>query len=67
MTESSRLLREGRKQELWIKHCGYVNLEREEYMEIQKRLLREQLKLIGASEIGRAILERLCGIRLRWC
>jgi len=56
MTESSRLLREGRRQELWIKHCGYVNLEREEFMEIQKRLLREQLKLIGASEIGKAII-----------
>jgi hypothetical protein len=40
MTESSRLLREGRKEELWTKHCGYINLSMEEFMEIQKRLLK---------------------------
>jgi len=56
MTESSRLLREGRKEELWIKHCGYITLTPEEFMNIQKRLLREQLNLLGRSKIGQAIM-----------
>jgi len=56
MTESSKLLREGRKEELWTKHCGYVNLSLEDFMSIQRRLLREQLNLLGASKIGQAIL-----------
>jgi len=56
MTESSKLLREGRKEELWTKHCGYVNLSTEDFMSIQKRLLREQLQLLGKSKIGRSIM-----------
>ncbi|MEJ2759755.1 MAG: hypothetical protein P8046_14850, partial [Anaerolineales bacterium] len=56
MTDSSKLLREGRKEELWNKHCGYISLSIEEFMEIQNRLLMEQLNLMGASKIGREIM-----------
>jgi hypothetical protein len=56
MTESSKLLREGRKEELWTKHCGYIALNLDEYMSIQKRLLREQLTLLGSSKIGQAFM-----------
>lgn len=56
MTDSSKLLREGRKEELWNKHCGYISLSIEEFMEIQTRLLKEQLNLMGASKIGREFL-----------
>ena len=56
MTESSKMLREGRKQELWIKHCGYVTMQPEEFMEIQTRLLQEQLQLMADSELGKTLL-----------
>lgn len=56
MTESNRLLREGRKEELWTKHCGYVNLSMDDFMGIQKRLLKEQLHHVGNSPVGKAIM-----------
>jgi hypothetical protein len=56
MTKPKRLLREGRKTELWERYCGYINLTLTEFMGIQKRLLMEQLNLLGASKIGQAIL-----------
>ncbi len=56
MKESSKLLREGRKEELWLKHCGYISLSMDEYMDIQKRLLKEQLNLLGKSEIGKKLM-----------
>jgi hypothetical protein len=56
MTESSKLLREGRKQELWIKHCGYLDLTPEEFMEIQTRLLKEQLQLFSSCDLGKAFM-----------
>lgn len=56
MTASSTLLRQGRKTELWQKHCGYVNISKAEFMEIQKRLMLEQLALLGSSPIGKSLL-----------
>lgn len=56
MTESKKLLREGRKEELWTKHCGYINLSIQEFMEIQTRLLKEQLMLMGVSKIGKVFM-----------
>ncbi len=56
MAKPSKLLEEGRKSELWEKYCGYTNLELTEFMGIQKRLLMEQLNLLGASKLGQSIL-----------
>ena len=53
MTSSFKLIEEGRKDELWNKHCGYVNLSMQEFMDIQNRLLLEQINLLGASKIGK--------------
>jgi len=53
---SRRLLEEGRKDELWSKHCGYIGLGLEEYREIQERLLLEQIKLLGSAKIGKAMM-----------
>ena len=57
MTSSYKLIEEGRKDELWAKHCGYLNLSRAEFMEIQKRLMLEQIKLLGASKVGKYLLK----------
>ena len=55
MAKPSKLLKEGRKNELWERYCGYINLDKAEFMDIQKRLLLEQLVLVGASKIGQVI------------
>jgi len=56
MQKTSQLLREGRKQEIWQKYCGYLDLSLNDYLKIQERLLMEQLEILQSSEIGKIIL-----------
>ena len=35
-----------------MKHCGYFTLTPDDFMEVQKRLLLEQINLLGTSQIG---------------
>ena len=56
MTTTAELLREGRREEIWQKYCGFVDLEPNEFMAIQKRLLMEQVTLLGGCELGRKML-----------
>jgi hypothetical protein len=57
MIKTSDLIRENRKKEIWMKHCGYLYLNMNEFMEIQKRLMLEQLTLLGKSIIGKEIMK----------
>jgi len=50
------LLRQGRKNELWLMCCGFVDLSLDQFMAIQNRLLLEQLELLRASRIGTKIM-----------
>ena len=50
------LLREGRKDELWQMCCGFIDLSLEQFMDIQKRLLLEQIELLKNSELGRKVM-----------
>ena len=56
MKNSYSLIEEGRKDELWKKHCGFFNLSRKEFRDIQTRLMEEQIKLLRSSRIGRQLL-----------
>jgi hypothetical protein len=56
MTTTVELLRQGRRDEIWKKYCGFIDLSLEEFMEIQKELLMEQLQLLGRCELGRKLL-----------
>lgn len=56
MTSLSQLIQQGRKEEIWIKYCGFFDLSIDEFMEIQERLLLEQLDLLGKSMMGRMIM-----------
>jgi hypothetical protein len=56
MTDAFKLIEEGRKDELWNKHCGFLNLSIGEFMDIQKRLMLEQIKVLGASKIGEHLM-----------
>lgn len=56
MTSTIDLLRQGRNDEIWIKHCGFLDLKLDEFMEIQERLLLEQIGFLSRSEIGRKLI-----------
>jgi len=52
---SRKLLEEGRRDELWMKHCGFFTLTPDDFMDVQKRLLLEQINLLGKSQIGKRL------------
>ncbi|RPJ26836.1 MAG: GH3 auxin-responsive promoter, partial [Planctomycetaceae bacterium] len=56
MEKPAELLRQGRSDEVWKKYCGFLDITLDQFMEIQERLLLEQLQLMGRSELGRAIM-----------
>ena len=56
MAKPIDLLREGRKEELWQMCCGFMYLSLEQFMDIQKRLLLEQIELLKNSELGRRVM-----------
>jgi len=50
------LLREGRTTELWEKCCGFVDLNTEQFMTIQRQLLLEQIELLSRCELGNKLM-----------
>ena len=56
MPTVKELLRAGRKEELWQMCCGFLDLNIEQFMSIQKRLLLEQIELLNDSIIGKKIM-----------
>jgi hypothetical protein len=56
MTTAAELLRQGRPEELWQLCCGFIDLSIEQFMDIQKRLLLEQITLLSKCELGRQLL-----------
>ncbi len=53
MATTKELLKQGKKEEIWTKLCGYLDLNVEEFMKIQERLLLEQIDYLKKSEIGK--------------
>jgi len=53
---SSRATATGRRDEVWKKYCGFLDLSLKEFMEIQERLLVEQIDLLGRCDLGRKFL-----------
>ena len=49
-------LRQGSYEKIWTKYCGFLDLNRKEFMEIQERLLLEQINLLGKSMMGRMLM-----------
>jgi hypothetical protein len=41
------------KEELWKRYCGFLDLTVEEFLQIQRTLLAEQLSLVADSTLGR--------------
>jgi hypothetical protein len=57
MATAVELLRQGRRKEFWQKYCGFFDLSIQEFMDIQERLLVEQLHLLADCRLGK----ELCG------
>ncbi len=56
MSRSLDLLRSGRTQEIWDRYCGFIDLSLKEFMDIQERLLLEQVRWFHGCELGKRIL-----------
>ncbi|MFC1946824.1 GH3 auxin-responsive promoter family protein [Chloroflexota bacterium] len=50
------LLKEGRTEDVWKMCCGFIDLSMDEFMNIQNRLLLEQIQLLGNCELGRRLM-----------
>jgi len=56
MANATELFRQGKTREIWQKYCGFIDLSIDEFMEIQERLLMEQIDLLSKCELGRKIM-----------
>jgi len=57
MPKAIELLKSGRIEELWDMCCGFVDLSTDEFMNIQNRLLLEQIQLLKGCELGQNIMK----------
>ncbi len=55
-TNIAKLLRQGRTNDIWTRYCGFLDLTLTEFMQVQKRLLAEQLERVGQSTLGQLIM-----------
>jgi hypothetical protein len=53
MATAAEMLNQGMREDVWRKYCGFLDLSMEKFMEIQERLLMEQIDLLSKCEIGR--------------
>ena len=56
MPKAIDLLRQGRNEELWQLCCGFLSLNINDFMDIQERLLLQQLELLGKCPLGEKIM-----------
>jgi hypothetical protein len=56
MPKAAQLLDEGKNKELWQMCCGFLSLTLDEFMDIQKRLLLEQIELLKSCPLGKKIM-----------
>ena len=56
MSIEMEMFEQGKHQELWQRCCGFIDLKLEDFMRIQRRLLMEQLELLGKCELGQKVM-----------
>ncbi len=52
-----QMLRNKQYKEIWQRYCGFLDYSIEEYMEIQNRLLMEQIDMYADCELGQHIMK----------
>ena len=56
MSTGTELLREHQYKDLWQRHCGFIDLSLPAFMDVQRRLLLEQLGMLKRCELGRSLM-----------
>jgi hypothetical protein len=56
MAAGLELLKQGKNEELWQRYCGFIDLSLGNFMNIQRRLLLEQIGLLKKCELGRVLM-----------
>ncbi len=56
MATAAEMLTQGMREDVWRKYCGFLDLSKLRFMEIQERLLLEQIDLLSRCEIGRKFM-----------
>lgn len=56
MANLQDMLRQEKYDKIWRKYCGFLDLNIEEFMQIQERLLMEQIELLSESRLGQTIM-----------
>jgi protein-S-isoprenylcysteine O-methyltransferase Ste14 len=56
MSTVAELFADGKYDEVWKRCCGFLDLSIDDFMRIQKRLLMEQIGLLGKCELGQHIM-----------
>ncbi len=56
MTTEAELFKGGKYEELWERCCGFIDLSLEDFTNIQRRLLLEQIGLLKKCELGRVVM-----------
>jgi hypothetical protein len=51
-----QMLKEKRYDEIWQKYCGFLDFSIDDFMEIQNRLLMEQIDMYSKCELGQKIM-----------
>jgi hypothetical protein len=57
VSKIKELLREKKHEELWQLCCGFIDLDLEQFMSIQRDLLQEQIELLKRSALGRKVMK----------
>jgi hypothetical protein len=50
------LLKQKKYKEIWQRYCGFTDLSMRDYMEIQRRLMMEQIELMYGCELGQRLM-----------
>ena len=56
MSQAGELLKSQKYDELWQLCCGFLDLDVEKFVRIQKGLLSEQIELLSRSRLGRKVM-----------
>jgi hypothetical protein len=56
MSKIMTLMEKGKYEELWNLCCGFIDLTTDQFMNIQKQLLLEQIQLLNRSILGRKLM-----------
>lgn len=56
MSKLGKMLRRGEYETVWKKYCGFLDLSIDEFMQIQERLLMEQIELLSQCKLGEKII-----------